>query len=147
MADSATPAAASQQDASHSGGTVRCRLTLPGRPDRVREARSLVAKALGDLPSRLDDAVLMTSELVTNAVLHTNSRQPDGTVMITVLESGGGVRVEVADSGSELSAPVVRAERFSVGGLGLFLVQNLADQWGYLRNESGTTVWFWLALA
>ena len=145
MADAATPAAAGQQDYGHSGGAVLCRLTLPGRPDHVREARSLVAKALGDLHPRLDDAVLMTSELVTNAVLHTNSRRLGGTVMITVLESAGGVRVEVADSGSELSAPVVRAEKFSADGHGLFLVQNLADQWGYLRNESGTTVWFWLA--
>jgi anti-sigma regulatory factor (Ser/Thr protein kinase) len=89
----------------------------------------------------------MTSELVTNAVLHSNSRRPDGTVMITVLDSTGGVRVEVADSGSELTAPMVRADVFSADGHGLFLVQSLADQWGYLRNESGTTVWFWLARA
>ena len=147
MASSATSAAAGQREGSHPSGAVLCRLTLPGRPDHVREARSLVAKVLGDLHPRLDDAVLMTSELVTNAVLHTNSRRPDGTVMITVLESAGGVRVEVADSGSELTAPVVRADVFCADGHGLFLVQSLADQWGYLRDESGTTVWFWMASA
>ena len=143
----ATMPAADQLEGSHTVATVVCRLTLPGRPDYVREARSLVAKALGDLSPRCDDAVLMTSELVTNAVLHTNSRRPGGTVMITVLESAGGVRVEVADSGSELTAPVVRADVFTADGHGLFLVQSLADQWGYLRDESGTTVWFWLARA
>jgi anti-sigma regulatory factor (Ser/Thr protein kinase) len=136
-----------QREGSHAGGAVLCRLTLPGRPDHVREARKLVAKALGELHPRRDDAVLMTSELVTNAVLHTNSRQPDGMVMVTVLDSAGGVRIEVADSGSELTAPMVRADVFTADGHGLFLVQSLADQWGYLRNESGTTVWFWLACA
>ena len=147
MAYSATSAASIQREGSHSGPGVLCRLTLPGQPDYVREARNLVAKALGDLHPRRDDAVLMTSELVTNAVLHTNSRRPGGTVVITVLESADGVRVEVADSGSELTAPVVRADVFCADGHGLFLVQSLADQWGYLRDEAGTTVWFWLACA
>jgi anti-sigma regulatory factor (Ser/Thr protein kinase) len=127
------------------GFTVLGRLTLPGLPDQVREARGLVVKALGGLHPRADDAALMTSELVTNAVLHSNSRLPGGTVMITVLESDVGVRVEVADSGSELTAPVVRGEVYSADGHGLFLVQSLADQWGYLRDESGTTVWFFIA--
>jgi anti-sigma regulatory factor (Ser/Thr protein kinase) len=144
-AASAGSAAGGQREGCHSGGAVLCRLMLPGQPDHVREARRLVAKALGDLHPRRHDAVLMTSELVTNAVLHTNSRRPDGTVMVTVAESAGGVRVEVADSGSELTAPVVRSEVLSADGHGLFLVQSLADQWGYLRNEDGTTVWFWLA--
>ena len=147
MAASATSAAARRRESSHSGAAVLSRLTVPGRPDHVREARSLVAKALGELHPRSDDAVLMTSELVTNAILHTNSRRPGEMMMITVLESAGGVRVEVADSGSELTAPVVRADVFTADGHGLFLVQSLADQWGYLRDESGTTVWFWLARA
>ena len=62
-----------------------------------------------------------------------------------ITESDGGVRVEVSDQGSELSAPVVRSEVFASDGHGLFLVQSLADQWGYLRDDNGTTVWFWVA--
>ena len=147
MAASPSSAAEGQQEGCDAESAVLCRLTVPGLPDHVREARRLVAKALGDLPDRRDDAVLMTSELVTNAVLHTESRRPGGTVMITVLESAGGVRVEVADAGSELTAPVARTNVLSADGHGLFLVQSLADQWGYLRDESGTTVWFWLASA
>ena len=107
----------------------------------------MVTKALGDLHPRLDDAVLMVSELVTNAIVHSNSRQPGGTVTVTVLESADGVRVEVADCGSELSTPMVRADRCAADGHGLFLVQSLADQWGYLRSEAGATVWFRLARA
>jgi anti-sigma regulatory factor (Ser/Thr protein kinase) len=121
------------------------RLTVPGRPEYVHETRTFVAKALGELHPSLDDAVLLTSELVTNAVMHTSSRSPGGTVTIVVAESVGGVRIEVADSGSELCTPVVRSDVYAADGHGLLLVQNLSDQWGYLRDEDGTTVWFWLA--
>jgi serine/threonine-protein kinase RsbW len=121
------------------------RLTVPGRPEYVHETRSFVAKALGDLHPNLDDAVLLTSELVTNAVTHTGSRVPGGTVTVVVAESAGGVRIEVADGGSDLYTPVVRGEIYTADGHGLQLVQNLSDQWGYLRDDLGTTVWFWLA--
>lgn len=119
-------------------------LTVPGRPEHVREARAFVAKALGELHPRLEAAVLLTSELVTNAVTHSNSRCDGGSVTLTITESSGGVRIEVADQGSDLSSPVVRSDVYASDGHGLFLVQTLADQWGYLRERSGTTVWFWL---
>jgi anti-sigma regulatory factor (Ser/Thr protein kinase) len=144
MAATAAPGDASQAGAV-AARAVLGRLTMPGRPDHVSEARGLVAKALGDLHPRLDDAVLMVSELVTNAIVHSDSRQPGGTVTVTVLDSAEGLQVEVADCGSEVSTPVVRADRYATEGHGLFLVQNLADQWGYLRGEAGTTVWFRLA--
>lgn len=125
--------------------TVLGCLTVPARPDQVGQARGLIARLIGRLHPRAADAALLTSELVTNAVLHSDSALPGGTVAITVLRSAGGLRVEVADSGSELSAPVVRVAADAAGGHGLFLVQKLSDRWGYLRDESGTTVWFWLA--
>jgi anti-sigma regulatory factor (Ser/Thr protein kinase) len=146
MAAAATSGDASRARAA-AAEAVLGRLTMPGRPDHVSEARALVIKALGELNPRLDDAVLMVSELVTNAIVHSNSRRPGGTVTVTVLDSADGVRVEVADCGSELSTPVVRADRYAAEGHGLFLVQCLADQWGYLRDEAGTTVWFRLAPA
>jgi anti-sigma regulatory factor (Ser/Thr protein kinase) len=126
------------------GAAVLGSLTIPGRPEHVREARAFVAKALGELHPGLDDAVLLTSELVTNAVTHSRSRGDGGTVTVLIVESGGGVRIEIADEGSELSAPVVRGDVYASDGHGLFLVQTLADQWGYLRDDNGTTVWFWL---
>ncbi len=122
-------------------------LTIPGRPEHVRAARSFVEKALGEANRATDTAVLLVSETVTNAVLHSNSRHPGGTVTITVIEIGGGTRIEVTDEGSELSSPVVKGHGCVSGGHGLFLVQTLADQWGYVRDELGTTVWFWLARA
>jgi anti-sigma regulatory factor (Ser/Thr protein kinase) len=126
------------------GAAVLGILTIPGRPEHVREARSFVAKALGELHPGLDTAILLTSELVTNAVMHSSSRCVGGAVSIVIMESAGGLRIEVADEGSDLCSPVVRGDVYASDGHGLFLVQTLADQWGYLRDDSGTTVWFWL---
>jgi len=127
------------------GAAVLGSLTIPGRPEHVREARAFVAKALGELHAGLDTAVLLTSELVTNAVMHSGSRCAGGAVSILIVESAGGLRIEVADEGSELSTPVVRGDVYASDGHGLFLVQTLADQWGYLRDDNGTMVWFWLS--
>ena len=142
-------ASARSSDAGHelgmmAGTAVLGSLTIPGRPDHVREARAFVAKALGELHPGRDNAVLLTSELVTNAVMHSRSRCDGGTVTVLIVESGGGVRIEIADEGSELSSPVVRGDVYASDGHGLYLVQTLADQWGYVRDNSGTTVWFWL---
>jgi anti-sigma regulatory factor (Ser/Thr protein kinase) len=136
---------AAQDLAVMAGAAVLGSLTLPGRPEHVREARAFVAKALGELHPGLDTAVLLTSELVTNAVMHSGSRCAGGVVSILIMESAGGLRIEVADEGSELSTPVVRGDAFASDGHGLFLVQTLADQWGYLRDDNGTMVWFWLS--
>jgi anti-sigma regulatory factor (Ser/Thr protein kinase) len=148
MAASAARARETSDDlAATADAAVLGSLTVPGRPEHVREARSFVAKALGELHPGLDNAILLTSELVTNAVTHSSSRCEGGTVTVLVVESDGGVRVEVADAGSDLSAPVVRGDVYASDGHGLFLVQTLADQWGYVREKGGTTVWFWLGSA
>jgi anti-sigma regulatory factor (Ser/Thr protein kinase) len=150
MASGTRAGDAAEDLAMMAGASVLGRLTIPGRPDQVREARRFVAKAIGDrqLARRLADAaVLLTSEVVTNAVVHSNSRRSGGTVTIVLAEMAGGVRIEVCDGGSELSAPVVKGDPYASEGHGLLLVQALADQWGYVRDETGTTVWFWLSLS
>jgi anti-sigma regulatory factor (Ser/Thr protein kinase) len=148
MAPSAARASDATEDlASMAGAAVLGSLTLPGRPERVREAREFVAKALGELNPLTDTAVLLTSELVTNAVVHSNSRYLGGSVSLVILESGSGIRIEVSDAGSELCSPVVKGDVYASDGHGLFLVQTLADQWGYLRDQTRTTVWFWLSPA
>lgn len=129
------------------GAAVLGSLTIPGRPEHVSEARAFVAKVLGEHSPIVDAAVLLTSEIVTNAVMHSNSCCPGGTVRLVMIEIADGVRVEVADDGSDLSAPVVKGDIYASDGHGLFLVQNLAHQWGYVRDEAATTVWFWLSPA
>jgi anti-sigma regulatory factor (Ser/Thr protein kinase) len=148
MPRTATRASDATEDlAVMAGAAVLGSLTIPGRPEHVREARAFVAKALGELHPSLDTAVLLTSELVTNAVMHSASRCLGGSVSILMMDSSGGLRIEVADEGSDLSSPVVRGDVYASDGHGLFLVQTLSDQWGYLRDGKGTTVWFWLARA
>jgi anti-sigma regulatory factor (Ser/Thr protein kinase) len=132
------------------GAAVLGSLTIPGRPEHVREARAYVAKILGDQhAAAVDVAVLLASEIVTNAVTHTNSCHAGGTVRLVLIDIGGGVRVEVTDDGTDLRSPVVKGPEaqstpFAADGHGLFLVQSLAQQWGYVRDELSTTVWFWL---
>jgi len=103
-----------------------------------------VRRVVGDASPIADTAVLLASELAANAVLHSASGQSGGSATVLIIEIGGGIRVEVADKGSDQSAPVVLGDIYASQGHGLFLVQSLADQWGYVRDETGTTVWFWL---
>jgi anti-sigma regulatory factor (Ser/Thr protein kinase) len=137
-------------------------LTIAAVPGNVRRARAFVAEVLGPGHPCADTAVLLCSELVTNAVLHSNSRWPGGTVTVTVASltstdpdstdpadpdpaatgPAAPVRVEVIDQGSASSIPVVKADSYAPDGHGLFLVQNLAQQWGYESGDAGTTVWF-----
>ncbi len=129
------------------GASVLASLTIPGRAERVSEARSFVAKAIGADNPAADVAILLTSEIVTNAVVHSDSRCAGGTVALVVSEISGGLRIEVTDNGSDLSTPVVKGDAYASDGHGLYLVQALADQWGYVRDATGTTVWFWLSAA
>lgn len=127
------------------GTAVLGKATIPGREQSVPEARAFVGGVLGPGDPRSDVARLLVSELVTNAVQHTLSRRPGGTVTVVVIELAGSLRVEVIDEGSARNVPVVRDDMLATDGRGLFLVQSLADEWGFLRESCGTTVWFHLA--
>lgn len=72
----------------------------PGRPDQVRDARRAVARHLAGCPA-LDDAVLITSELASNAVLHSASRGEFFTVRAsgTRITSGSRLKTSVAPGG------------------------------------------------
>jgi anti-sigma regulatory factor (Ser/Thr protein kinase) len=125
-------------------------ITIPGRPEEVSGARAFVARtlsAVGKTPAvDKDAATLLTSELVTNAILHTASGTPGGTVTIVVVDVADGVLIEVIDEGSA-DSPVVKDGLLTDDGHGLYLVQQLTAQWGYLRDPAGTTVWFHLPSA
>ena len=125
--------------------TVLGSLTIPGRPEQVSAARAFVARTLSaHRPGTdADTATLLTSEIVTNAIMHTKSGVEGGTVAIGVIAIPGGVLVEVIDGGSA-ATPIVKGDLYAAEGHGLFLVEHLASQWGYQRDEAGTTVWFHL---
>jgi anti-sigma regulatory factor (Ser/Thr protein kinase) len=123
-------------------------LTIRGQADEVSGARAFVTRILSAAGRgrRVDSdaATLLTSELVTNAIVHTASGAPDGSVTVVVIGVPDGVLIEVIDDGSG-GTPVVKGDLLAADGHGLYLVQQLAAQWGYLRDPAGTTVWFHLA--
>jgi PAS domain S-box-containing protein len=120
------------------GGTTS-RLRLEPRPACVSEARRLVRRTLLDAgcDHLVDSAVLATSELVTNALVHAGTPIEVG---VQILPEG--VRVEIADGSRHL--PERRAYGTAAGtGRGLLTVESLVDGWG-VRQEGlpGKVVWF-----
>ena len=124
-------------------------LTIHGQPACLHAARQFIARTLGSDHARLDTAVLLTSELVTNSVKHSESGRLGGTVTITLISVPDGIRVEVIDDGSE-NEPAVRLSQAESPelietGRGLQLVEFLSANWGYYRDTAGTVTWFELA--
>jgi anti-sigma regulatory factor (Ser/Thr protein kinase) len=115
------------------------RATLSAEPEQVAEARRLVADYLRDRGEEDGEvAVLLTSELVTNAILH--GLAP---LELRAHAAGSGLRVEVYDH-DPTTPPVLRHD-FDLtepGGRGLQLVDTLADRWGWAENDHGKVVWF-----
>ncbi len=107
----------------------------------TRRARELVAARASCLPApQRGDAVLLASELVTNAVLHGASP-----ITLRLVAAPGKIRVEVHDQGTALPVPRSDDARLTTpGGLGLVLVEALASYWGITRREgrAGKGVWF-----
>ena len=109
--------------------------TIEVPPERTspRLARRFVVAQLAGVDCA-DDIALLTSELVTNAVVHAGTAAD-----VTVVRSPSAVRVEVADHAE--SEPRKRApdER---GGRGLHMVEAVADRWGVEARGAGKVVWF-----
>lgn len=112
------------------------RLVLEPRLAVVPEARRWVrARLAGAAPAVTDTAVLLTSELVTNAVLHAGTE-----VAVRAGETAGGVRVAVEDRSPAPPAPR-RFEPDATTGRGLVLVEHLASRWGVDAGPDGKVVW------
>jgi anti-sigma regulatory factor (Ser/Thr protein kinase) len=115
---------------------------LLGRPASVRKARGFTADVLVDdgvEASVIEVAVLLVSELVTNAVVHAR-----GPICLTVHTDAHWVRIEVEDPGHR--RPVLRAASLdAVDGRGLLVVDKLATDWGTEQRATHKVVWFEIA--
>lgn len=111
-----------------------------GSPDQVRYARDFVARVLAGFPAA-DDALLLTGEVVTNAVVHTASGA-GGTFAVMVCHEGNRARIAVRDGGAEKSPAVRPGSSDGESGFGLGLVETLADRWGHDGDVRGRVVWF-----
>lgn len=83
-----------------------------------------------------DPVLLLTSEVVTNALLHSGT-----TLTLRVRREGEGVRVEVQD-GSSVPPVQRRSSQSATTGRGVQLLQQVAAQWGWEAVPGGKLVWF-----
>jgi anti-sigma regulatory factor (Ser/Thr protein kinase) len=125
----------------------------PPEPKAAAAARRFVRDTLqewvvtgaADGHGLVDDAVLLTSELVTNAVVHAGTP-----VQVTCRLAGGAIEVVVSDGHPGRLVPeapereTVPSER--TGGRGLLLPAALASAWGVAYGRASKAVWFRLAL-
>lgn len=125
---------------------------LPHSSVSVRQARAQLAAALYErdvLGSLVDDAVLILSEFVTNALRHARALD-SGTIRVSWDLSGEGLlRIEVTDGGGT-TRPSTKPYSMSVSahaGRGLEIVDRLADRWGSQREEGGDEYTVWAELA
>jgi len=107
------------------------------RTARVELARELRASAVRQ--SVIDDALVVLSELVTNAVRHAKPG-PNGQVGVEYALEPQRLWLRVSDGGRREPVADRTHVHESVGGRGLSIVAALADSWDFERDESGTTV-------
>lgn len=119
-------------------------VTWPGIPQAAGCARRHVRAVLSGHPS-LDTALLLVSELVTNAVRHSRSADAGGRVGLEISRRHCVVRIEVIDDGPVDGMPhLVDAGLDAVGGRGLWIVQHEA-RWGIENRNGRTGIWIELA--
>lgn len=121
------------------------RLELPADVLAVRAARDHLRTTLADwdLGAAADEAELVVSELVTNAVLHTGSsatltlrHDVDEHLLCVGVEDGSTQHPQPRESGEE-----------ATGGRGMHIVQMVADRWWVAPRGDGKTVWAGLLVA
>ncbi|KOT97994.1 MULTISPECIES: ATP-binding protein [Streptomyces] len=123
------------------GNPTEREVRLPSLPESAATARRLAQVVclrqwtLG--PKVTEDAVLLVSELVGNAVRHTGAR----VFGLRMRRRPGWIRVEVRDPSRGLPC-LMPVQETDVSGRGLFLVDKLSDRWGVDLLPRGKTTWF-----
>ncbi|MEV0681437.1 ATP-binding protein [Actinosynnema sp. NPDC050436] len=117
-------------------------VTLPATAGASAQARRIVGEAVaawGVSPDVAEDAALVVTELVSNAVDHAS-----GPVELTVGRTEAGLRIEVADQSPAMPDPrPVQVD--SARGRGLIIVAALSREWGTSPTAGGKVVWAELA--
>src|ERR1700678_3574812 len=155
-----TAAATAATGADGAAAGVRlCRVVrLAQRLSAVAAARAEVEAAIGAWCVAVDPdvAILLTSELVTNAVTHAAAHaSPNGkaasreraaeAVLLVIAADDAGLRVDVHDGSGDL--PVLGdcpADADAETGRGLLLVTSLSAEWGFYRTPGGKVMYFTL---
>jgi serine phosphatase RsbU (regulator of sigma subunit)/anti-sigma regulatory factor (Ser/Thr protein kinase) len=122
-----------------SASVVR-RIRLPADRHTPAAAREVVRSVLAEvhLPELLDEALLLTTELSTNGVLHAGTE-----IDLEVVAGPDGLTVTVTDfDGQPLAITRHNGSELSERGRGLLLVDHFAASWGTTHHAKGKGVWF-----
>jgi anti-sigma regulatory factor (Ser/Thr protein kinase) len=104
-------------------------------PHAVRDAMA----NMQDLGWILGDAMLVASELVTNAVRHSLCTEDD--YLAVSISRDGRLHIAVVDPGGSGKDAEIAHRPLELGGLGLKVVEQLAASWGTERRMDGYRVW------
>lgn len=120
-------------------------ICLPPAVDSPARTRDFLRELLQEWGAAelADDALLLVSELASNAVLHARSAM---VVTASLSAEHGVLHVAVRDDQYDGEPRVRHADAEATSGRGLEIVQMLALRWGIARDHDGKTVWFELAL-
>ncbi len=95
-----------------------------------------------DRPLEVETVVLLTSEVVSNVVLHAGPHRPNDEIVLCVELTGDLVRVEVTDQHPGTPRIDTAAGSDGLSGRGLLLLDVLASAWGVVPSGTGKVVWF-----
>jgi anti-sigma regulatory factor (Ser/Thr protein kinase) len=116
---------------------------LPCQPASVAVARHRIAsemRSAGTTDGAVDDAAIVVTELLTNAIRHASPLSGRWLQVTWDLEDES-VEIAVSDGGSTTLPRVSRPALSALGGRGLEIVETLSQRWGVCRTGPGTTVW------
>jgi anti-sigma regulatory factor (Ser/Thr protein kinase) len=114
-----------------------------GAPARARAAVTDWSQRQEVAPTQLQMLVLLVSEVVSNAVLHSKAPN-DAAISLRATLEGEAIRVSVSDAGEGFT-PKRRDPGRITDGYGLFLLDKIASRWG-VDAKGATSVWFELPL-
>jgi anti-sigma regulatory factor (Ser/Thr protein kinase) len=120
---------------------------LPWAPASVAVARQRLAAdlcAAGIFEAAVGDAVLVVSELLSNAIRHARPL-PGASVQVAWALGDQAIEVAVSDGGAATTPARTHASASALGGRGLDIVEYVARRWGIRCDDSGQTVWAVLA--
>jgi anti-sigma regulatory factor (Ser/Thr protein kinase) len=124
-------------------------LLVPAAPFAAREARRAVARSRLVDEKQEPTLLLLVTELVSNSIRHAGL-EPHERIRLRARTGTECAHVEVCDSGRSGRIPAKRGDSdgpLQPGGLGLVLVDEMADRWGVECRVDETCVWFELACA
>jgi anti-sigma regulatory factor (Ser/Thr protein kinase) len=119
------------------------RLKVPAQPSSAAVIRQRISADLsraGVPESVVDDAVLVATELLSNALRHARALEDDHLDVSWAVEHGA-VSITVTDGGGRNQPHVRHPGPADTNGRGLSIVETLADEWGVDEGDSTATVW------